>query len=69
MGAQALTLTHLTPAEVEARPRHQFGSQAVAIQGCTSGQDDKLLSVHDVHTFVRVVSLSTPSTLETCFGR
>ena len=49
MGARALTLAHLTPAEVAARPRHRFGSQAVAIQGCTFKRDDKLFTVHDVH--------------------
>ena len=49
MGAQAFTLKCLTPAEVAARPRHRFGSQAVAIQGCTFRQDDTLFTVHEVH--------------------
>ena len=28
---------------------HRFGSQAVAIQGCTFRRDDQLFTVHDVH--------------------
>ena len=49
MGAKAFTLTRLTPAEVAARPRHRFGAQAAAIQGCTFRRDDKLFTVHNVH--------------------
>ena len=49
MGAKAFTLTGLTPAEVAARPRHRFGAQAAATQGCTFRRDDKLFTVHDVH--------------------
>ena len=49
MGAQALMLSRLTPAEVAARPRHRFGPQAEAIQGCTYRRDDTLFTVDDVH--------------------
>ena len=69
MGAQAFTLTRLTPAEVAAMPRLRFGSQAEATQGCTFRQDDALFTVHDAHLCLGSKRLSTPYTLETRLER
>ena len=52
MGAQAFTLTRLTSAEVAARPRHRFGPQAGAMQGCIFRRDDKLFASCTTYTSV-----------------